>query len=229
MTQSHEPHLTRWEVLGAWLHLWTPPRGARVPAVPWRRIGIWTAVAVVVLGIAAAIAIPRIDSGKRAGAARDAASLSRSQAAERARVVRSQAPHRGRAAMRAGTVTVADRVALFAAAQDAVLADARARVRAGTLESPVSEVACGPAEDSGLAPHPERDPAVRTAGYDCTAVTGHIEPGERNVAGALGYPFRLKVDFARFTYVWCKQTPLPGEQVAPDPRTVVPLPTACRL
>jgi hypothetical protein len=46
--------------------------------------------------------------------------------------------------------------------------------------------------------------------------------------GALGYPFRLVVDFDRFAYVWCKSTPVPGEQAIPDPSTVVGLPRSCR-
>ncbi|MEA2295720.1 MAG: hypothetical protein QOE86_3359 [Solirubrobacteraceae bacterium] len=233
MTQSHEsgPPLGRWEVLGAWLHVWTPPRGAQIPPVPWRAIGIWTAVAVIALGIAAAVAIPRIDAAKRQGAARDAAASARSDAAERARVVASQTPHRGRAARPAGTPSVTERLSLFSAAKAAVLADARARVRAGTLDSPVSAVDCvrAPQGAAPPPPDPERHPTIGAAAYDCTAITGRIAAGERNVAGALGYPFRLKVDFSRFTFLWCKQTPVPGEQLIPDPRNVVPLPRVCRI
>src|SRR3712207_7944463 len=34
--RSEEHRLSRWEVLGAWLRLWTPPREVEVPPVPWR-------------------------------------------------------------------------------------------------------------------------------------------------------------------------------------------------
>jgi hypothetical protein len=220
MTESHEwsrrsdaaPPLSRFEVLGAWLHVWTPPRDARVPPVPWRRIGLWSAVTVVVLGIAAAIAVPLISSGKREGAARDARVRSAQRAAERARIELEQRVHRGRATARAG------RAAVYAAATAAVLADARARVKAGELDSAVSDIQCDRAEG-----------ATAPGQYDCTAITGRIAKGERNAAGALGYPFRLKVDFAHARFVWCKQNPLPGEQVVPDPRQVVPLPKACQV
>ena len=57
------------EVLGAWLHLWTPPRGAAVPPVPWRRIGIGAAIAALLLGALAAWLVPRIDRAKRREAA----------------------------------------------------------------------------------------------------------------------------------------------------------------
>ena len=232
MTQSHEAPtpVSRWEILGAWLHVWTPPRGAQIPPIPWRRIGIWTAIGAAVLAIAAVIAVPRISAGKQASARRDATTLARERAAERRQIERAQTPHHGRAAKPAHGVTVGDRVALLDGAEAAVLADAKARVKAGTLQSPVSDLTCVRApQGTSLPPAPERDPAVAAAGYDCTAITGKIAAGEHNVAGALGYPFRLKVDFRRFSYVWCKQTPLPGEQVIPDPRTVVPLPKICRV
>ena len=223
MTESHETPLSRWEIVGAWLHVWTPPRNARVPPVPWRKIGIWTAVGVVVCGVALAIAVPRIDTGKRAGAARDAASLAASRAAEHRRLVAEQRVHRGRAAGRG------DRVAIYGAATSAVLADAKARVADGELETAVSGIVCAPAEGSGQPAHVERIASVPVGAFDCTAITGKIARSSRNVAGALGYPFRLKVDFAHRSFLWCKQNPLPGERSVPDPSQVVRLPAACRV
>jgi hypothetical protein len=251
MTQSHEPGgdggrragagfgparrddappLGRWETLGAWLRVWTPPRGAEVPPVPWRRIGIAGAVLVVVCGAAAAVLVPRISTANRERATHDAAARAASRAAERARVVAEQRPHRGRAE-RPAAADPAARERVLAAAQADVLADARARVRTGTLKTPVHELTCSAVErdTTSPVPHPETDPSIPRAAYDCVAVTDRIAAGERNAAGLLGYPFRLKVDFRRGTYVWCKQNPTPGEMVVPDPRDVVPLPRACRL
>jgi hypothetical protein len=229
-TTDAPPELSRWEVLGAWLHVWTPPRGAHVPPVPWRLIAIRGAIAVVVLAVAAAVAIPLIDQGKREGAARDAAASQRLKASERAAIERAQTPHRGSAVKPAGAVSVPQRVALFETAKAAVLTDAKARVKSGALKSPVSDLTCVRApQGTSLPPNPERDATLPTAAYDCTAITGRIAATKHNVAGALGYPFRLKVDFTRFSYVWCKQTPLPGEQVVPNPRDVVPLPKVCRV
>src|SRR5512132_2582605 len=99
MSRSHDDplRLSRLEVIGAWLHVWTPHRDAEVPPIPWRRIAIWSAATVVVLCIAAALVVPRIDSAKRAGAARDAKALAARRAAERARIISDQRPHTGAA------------------------------------------------------------------------------------------------------------------------------------
>src|SRR5690349_14046968 len=61
------------ETLGAWLHIWTPPRGVEVPEVPRRKLAIIGVVAVVVIGVAAAIAIPAINSSKKDESARQKA------------------------------------------------------------------------------------------------------------------------------------------------------------
>ena len=52
------------EILGAWLHLWTPPRDVAIPPVPWRKLALGFGVAASLLGIALAVMIPRIDEGK---------------------------------------------------------------------------------------------------------------------------------------------------------------------
>ena len=52
------------EILGAWLHVWTPPRDVEIPPVPWRKLAIWAGVGAVVLGVALAVMIPRINEGK---------------------------------------------------------------------------------------------------------------------------------------------------------------------
>jgi hypothetical protein len=74
----------------------------------------------------------------------------------------------------------------------------------------------------------ERDPSRRVDAYDCLAVTSEIPATDLNPAGALGQSFRAVVDFRRFTFVWCKTNPAPGERAIPDPREVPPLPRACR-
>src|SRR3954465_3970614 len=91
---SAEPRLSRGEVVGAWLHLWPPPKGVDVPPVPWRKLALWGAVAVVVLGAAAAIAVPRIDERKKEGAADRAREAAVADNAERARLRADQRVHR---------------------------------------------------------------------------------------------------------------------------------------
>jgi hypothetical protein len=237
MTRSHDPlKLSRLEVLGAWLHIWTPHRDAEIPPIPWRKIGIYSAVTVVVLGIAAAIIVPKVDSAKKEGAARDAKALAGRQAVERARIIADQRAHYGTGERPQGfaklptSAQMQARADLFGAAQAAVLADARRRAEQGSLQGPIKDVRCETTPPGGSTPaHPESDLKLRSGAWDCTAITDHIQRTSVNVAGALGYPFRLKVDFRRFTYVWCKQNPVAGERSVPDPSRVVPLPAACRI
>src|SRR5689334_31268 len=95
MVESTERKANAFEILGAWLHIWVPPRDAVVPPIPWRKIAIGTGIGVVVVGIALAILIPRIDTSKREYAAQKAAEKRAAVAQNRARITRSQAPHTG--------------------------------------------------------------------------------------------------------------------------------------
>ena len=107
------------------------------------------------------------------------------------------------------------------------MADARHRVATGAFRNQVRALECRktPPGSDPRAPGAEADLRARVGAYDCIAVTAFIPNGGDR--GALGYPFRLVVDYARFAYVWCKSTPVPGEQVIPDPKSVVLLPRVC--
>src|SRR5215212_3961205 len=89
--------LSRFEVLGAWLHVWTPHRDAEVPPVPVRRILTWTLVGLLVLGGASLLVVPAIQDARRRGDARDARALAARQAAERRAIERAQRPRHGHA------------------------------------------------------------------------------------------------------------------------------------
>ena len=69
MARAERESIGPFETVGAWLHLWTPPREVEVPPVPKRKLAIGALIAAVVLGAAAAVAVPAIDSGKKEGAA----------------------------------------------------------------------------------------------------------------------------------------------------------------
>ena len=64
--------------------------------------------------------------------------------------------------------------------------------------------------------------------YDRIHLRSVVSHEGLNCGQALGYPFRLVIDYGRFDYVFCKSTPVPGEQAIPDPKSVVGLPQACR-
>src|SRR5882757_260836 len=120
------PRLSRTETVGAWLHLWTPPRDAEVPPVPWRRIGIGATIAAIVLAVLAAWLVPRIDRAKRHQAATDRRSLAALSARERAILTRDQRLHAGRASSLPANAVAAQGI-VVADLQRAITADAHAR------------------------------------------------------------------------------------------------------
>jgi type II secretory pathway pseudopilin PulG len=212
--------------LGAWLHVWTPPRDAVVPPVPWRRVAIGGALAAVILGVAAALAVPAIQRSKDDAARREARGQAAFIAARRRALVADQAAQSARAAP---APTRPARVALLKRVEASVAADARARVREGRLKGAIKRASCSATADSspgGVTP--EQDLRRTRGSYDCTAVVDDIAGSASNGAGAVGYPFRAVVDFTSGRYAWCKTNPPPGERVVPDPRLVVELPAACR-
>jgi hypothetical protein len=226
--------LSRFEVLGAWLHLWTPHRDAEVPPVPVRRILAWTLGGIVVLGGASFVVVPAIREAKQRGEARDARALAASRARQRRVIEIEQRPRHGHAHRPRDLARASDseqlrlRSALLRSSEAAILADARRRVATGAFRNPVRTLQCRrtPPGSDPRAPGAEADLRARVGAYDCIAVTRFIPNGADR--GALGYPFRLIVDYTRFEYVWCKSTPVPGEQAIPDPRSVVLLPRECR-
>jgi hypothetical protein len=203
------------EIFGAWLHVWTPPRDVEVPPVPWRKLAIGTAIGAVVCAAALAVIVPAIDRGKERRAAQEQAQATAARAAERRRIVHEQRPRHARAAGARPS-----RAALLAQVQRAISRDAAARVRAGELRGPIGATTCKPAADAR--------PVPGRGVFDCFTVTGTIKASAASAAGAIGYPFRAVVDYRTFAYTWCKTNPVPGEQLVPDPRTVVQLPRACR-
>jgi hypothetical protein len=183
--------------VGAWTHLWTPPKGVSVPPIPWRRIAIGAALGAIAVGIAAVLLIPPLQEGKRKGAARDAAQQAAIVAAEVKRLTADQRLHRASPGV-GGT-------ALRPALEDAVLSDARARVAAGTLDGPLLGATCTPAG---------RAVSIRpgTRVFKCVAFSSGYKPGKAGVNFASGYPFIATIDYRRHTIAWCKTNPQPGEK-----------------
>jgi hypothetical protein len=212
------------ETLGAWLHVWTPPRDVEVPDVPVRKLLIIGAISVVVIVVAAIIAVPKINTSKKNESARETARQDAFLAERRKRF-----EHEQRAQDGAGTpaTDAAGRKALIADLKNSVLADAQARVKAKELQGPIRDASCTASADSKIGGLPEDTPSKKQGVYDCVAVTDHIAPSATNVAGSVGYPFRGLIHFDTGRYAWCKTNPPPGERVVPDPRLAVTLPKAC--
>jgi hypothetical protein len=214
------------EIVGAWLHIWTPPRDARVPPIPWRKLAIGAGIGALLLGAVLAVTIPRIDDTKERDAAAFRAERARAEAANRARITRAQRPMHGEAAAllpAAGaspTEREAARETLMSKVEADMFADARSRAARGEMRPVSGPTSC------------ERAPGTPSGGdirvFDCFIVTTQIKPTERNIGGALGYPFRAVVDYRDYTYTWCKAEQVPGEMLVLLPDKVVLLPPECR-
>jgi type II secretory pathway pseudopilin PulG len=180
-----------------------------------RRIALAALAVVIVLGIAAALIVPSVQQGKRDADARERAAERATFARERKRLARDQRLH--------SATAKGPPAQLRSELETSITADARARVRAGTLNGPILRTQCSPFRGAGGPP---------VGKYTCTAVNREIvrSPGER-AAGTLGYPFWAIVDFRRKRYSWCKLNPRAGEGSATPSSAglAVPLPRGCDL
>jgi len=216
--------LSRWEVLGAWTRLWTPPRDVEVPPIPWRALGIGAFVVLVLAVVVVAVGIPAVQKHNRDTESREkAADQVRLRALIR-RLAALQVSHR---AAGEPAKDVPARQALVRALEAKILFDARARVRAKeeAMQGPIRRVECRPGRRSGAGGVvPQNELKLARAGYDCTAVTSDIT-GHKGAV--IGYPFKGVVDFGTGALVWCRTNPPPGELVATDPSKIPTLPLEC--
>jgi hypothetical protein len=206
------PKASRFEILGAWLGIWTPPRDVVIPPVPWRKVAAGAVLLALAALAFAVFAAPAIDEAKDERSAREQRELDQRAAARRARIVAMQQPRFGRAR------SSQPRAAVVAHAETAIGRDARERF------SPRARTAsCDPA--------PGIDPGAPKVAYDCLSATTDIEgAGEQEGArGELGYPYRAIVDFETARYAFCRINPVPSEKAIPDPRKTIGLPRACLL
>jgi hypothetical protein len=233
-TEQRGSQLTRWEIVGAWLHVWTPPRDAEVPPVPKRKVAIGTAVLLAVLGGAIALMAPRIEHGKERRAQAESRRVAALKAVERRRLVNEQRLHTARSSElhRRGKLAPAAERRLRRRVLDdverSITRDARDRVRRGLFDGPIRRTACQPYPASLKGVGPETTLSGAIGKYSCTAVQAYIPNGSAG-RGALGYPFWAKVDFRRLTYAWCKINPRPGERTVGREFVLVPPPKGCDL
>lgn len=214
------------EIVGAWLHVWTPPRGVEIPPVPWRKLAIGTGIGAVIVGIALAIMVPRIDATKDQTATADAAFKAKAQQQSNARIKHAQRASFGEAkalapAAGASASEIEDaRGKLRSAVEADMYAEAKARGASGEIK-PVT----GP-------PQCVRTPGTPATGgygvFDCFMPTSEITATERNMAGSLGYPFRAVVHYDTFTYAFCRSEPIPGEKAVAVNNAAIQLPDACQ-
>jgi hypothetical protein len=161
---------------------------------------------------------------------RDRATRAQLVRAEIARLKRVQAPHRGAAtALKPpADATPAQRLEarhrLLLAVQDAITSDARGRVASGELRGAIDHTECGPFLRARDAVPDDRVLSKPIGRYDCVAVQSNAIRSGKTV-GKVGYAFVAALDFRRFTYVTCRNSPAQGE--AGKPLAFVRLDRAC--
>jgi hypothetical protein len=160
------------------------------------RVGVLVALALAAGGTA--VLVPAISDSRRERAAAE----QRQRAAlhdSRTRELRAeQRPRYGRSDAAAPAAALRDMAT-------AIEADARRRVRAGTLRGPIRRVECEPFPRGA-------DP--RDGRYSCLAVTAEFE------GGALGHPYRALLHLETGRYAFCKVTGRPDP--TPDPDVTTP-------
>jgi hypothetical protein len=98
---------------------------------------------------------------------------------------------------------------VLVAAERAITRDARARVRRGRLDGPVTGTRCS------------REAGARGV-YSCVALTVPLHP---RPAALIGHPYLLRVQGDGFAF--CYAQPVAGEGATPSLSEVRPLPAAC--
>jgi type II secretory pathway pseudopilin PulG len=195
--EKTRPTLTRWETVGAWLHIWTAPRDVEVPPVPRRKLALWALALGTVIAVALALIIPPLESGKRKGAAERARAQAAAVAAEAARL---------RADQRVHVKTIPAAADLVAALESSINTDARARDRAGTLDGPVLSTSCTPAGRYVIQfPH--------SSVYKCLVTTSAPHQGVlKGDQFVTGYTFVATIYSKTRRVAWCKENPRPDEK-----------------
>jgi hypothetical protein len=151
-----------------------------------RRLGIWAAAALVLLGGALAAIVRQLEESKRTTAARVAVAHARAAAAERARLRRDQRVLRAHVPAGANPVVTLER---------AITRDARERVARGELHGSIRGTRCEASNASS-----SRYPASRV--YRC--VTHDRASGAAGSGLSTGYSFVATIYARRRLITWCK-------------------------
>ncbi len=202
------PRLSRWEVVGAWLRVWTPPRDAVVPPVPW--LGLL--LGATVLAVAGVLVAGAVDEARDATTATERRARAERTAARRAAQAREQRAVPGRLPAAGPALPAVER---------AITAEAQRRHASGELARRATSTRCRIVPGSDVS-----GPRVP---YDCLAATGRVPRTDGGEPGTVGYPFRAVVAERAGRFVLCATNPIPGERVVPDPEDTVRLPPPCRV
>ena len=197
-----------------------------LPAFFWRKLPRAGKVAVAAIGaglvVLAVVLSPVIQRSKDERARADSALSARLERQEIAEIRREQRPRFAR-----GTPAGADLAArqrLLASAAASIDADAGRRAAAGEFHGPILRVKCDPYPPSAAAA--DQAASSPTGRYTCLAVTSDIPATAGNRRGAVGHPYRTKIDFKSGRYAFCKIRGRPGE-LAVRANALVSVPRVC--
>jgi hypothetical protein len=205
------------------------PGLTQLPGWIFRRLGRRLRIALVVAALGLVALALALAPGLRESKRERAALERRERAAQReSRIQELQIEQRPRvrssdsvAPAGAGPGTrLEERAALMKELSEAIAADARRRVRLGALDGPILRVECEPFPRTVAGVGAHRELSRRSGRYACLAVTAEFGRGAASVAGALGHPYRAKVDFESGRYAFCKISGRPDP--AADPRVTTP-------
>jgi hypothetical protein len=204
------------------------PGIAGLPAWIWRRLPTPAKVLLALLpfiAIGLVIALgPGIERSKEERARSEAQQIEHARAMRNERIRREQRPHFGQGEP-AGR-SLAARQRLLDEASVAVRADARARVAAGSLDGPIRGVQCERYPQTASGTGAEDHPSRRYGRYSCLAVTTEFGATATHEGGAIGHPYRMRVDFDSGRFALCKIAGRAGEGGITE-REAVPVPRAC--
>ena len=190
-------------------------------ALPWLKdwmrwtLAITTVAGLTVLGLSLR---PGIEETKQERSARLAREQAARVKAQRARMIRQQRPVKGRDAEYRPLPASADagerrvrRRSLVLALETAITEDAQVRIARKELDGPVKFTECGPLVRTASGQSDDEILSKRMGRYDCVAVKSDVRRFGRTVA-LFGHPYVGTVDFAKGTYVFCKDNKVPGER-----------------
>jgi hypothetical protein len=182
------------------------------------------------LGIGAALVVP----GERRDAARENRAARAKEralvAAEQARLDKDVRPVRASGPAPRPQESPADyRPRLLAAGQAAITANARLRMKQGTITGPVKGTECNPYPNTQDRAALELDPKAVRLRYECVAFERHFALPElegKQRTGVIGPLFWLVTNYDTGALVFCKVTPIAGEGGKSLAKEIIPVP--CR-